>query len=123
VPTSRHGSGLGSCPGAETATVSDAKLEYLLNPDPEVFGGKAQFFSGLGFTASNSDELRTVMISKLTTVSAEAAKENAGGGVNYVARMTIEGPGGSADVQTVWAVNPGEETHLVTAYPARAKRK
>lgn len=28
--------------------------------------------------------------------------------MNYVARMTIEGPGGAAEVQTVWAVSPGE---------------
>jgi hypothetical protein len=111
------------CPGAESATVADTKLEYLLNPDPEVSGGKGKFFSNLGFTTTNSDQLRSVMISNLRNVPAEASKPNGGGGVNYVATMTIEGPGGTADIQTVWAVNPGEGTHLVTAYPARQKGK
>jgi hypothetical protein len=114
-------SGPDHCPGAESATVSDTKLAYLLNPDPEVSGGKAKFFYGLGFTQTNSDELRAVMVSKLGSVPAQASRTNGGGGMNYVATMTIEGPGGSADVQTVWAVNPGEETHLVTAYPSRSK--
>ncbi len=46
------------CPGAATAVVDDAKLAYLLNPDPRISRGKGKQFARLGFTASNWDALR-----------------------------------------------------------------
>jgi hypothetical protein len=44
------------CPGAGTASVSDAKLEWLTNP--AAAGGKGYLFNKLGYTASNTGDLR-----------------------------------------------------------------
>jgi hypothetical protein len=111
----------GRCPGAESATVATSKLTgYLLNPDPEVSGGKSALFTGIGYTASNADQLRDVFISGLQGATATPGIPNGGGGINYVVPMTITGPSGSVDCQTIWAANP-EGTHLVTAYPAKKK--
>jgi hypothetical protein len=109
------------CPGAETATVATSKLTgYLLNPDPEVSGGKSAVFTGIGYTASNADQLRDVFISGLQGATATPGIPNGGGGINYVVPMTVTGPSGSVDCQTIWAANP-EGTHFVTAYPVRKK--
>ena len=111
----------GRCPGAESATVATSKLTgYLLNPDPEVSGGKSAVFTGIGYTASNADQLRDVFISGLQGATATPGTTNGGGGINYVAPMTVTGPSGSVDCQTIWAANP-EGTHFVTAYPAKKK--
>jgi hypothetical protein len=111
----------GRCPGAESATVATSKLTgYLLNPDPEVSGGKSAVFTGIGYTASNADQLRDVFISGLQGATATPGIPNGGGGINYVVPMTVTGPSGSVECQTIWAANP-EGTHFVTAYPARKK--
>ncbi len=110
------------CPGAETATITDAKLSYLLNPDPAKSGGKAVVFAAAGFTASNAADLRDVLLSGLQGAAATASVSNGGGGTNYVARMAVPGPSATLDLQTVWAANP-EGTHLVTAYPFSRGKK
>jgi hypothetical protein len=72
----------GRCPGAESATVATSKLTgYLLNPDPEVSGGKSAVFIGIGYTASNADQLRDVFISGLQGATATPGIPNGGGGV------------------------------------------
>jgi hypothetical protein len=105
------------CPGAASATFADSKLGYLLNPDPAVSGGKGYIFGGLGYTASNADQLRDVMISGLQGATATPGRTNGGGGINYIVPMTVTGPSGSMECQTIWAANP-DGTHFVTAYPA-----
>jgi hypothetical protein len=107
-----------SCPGAESATVDDGKLEYLLVLDQ----GKAACFSRLGFNSTNSDQLREVILSQLPTAPVADSRTNAGGGTNYVVRMTIEGPEGVADFRTVWSTTSGA-TSLVTMYPWRDKKE
>ena len=69
----------GRCPGAESATVATSKLTgYLLNPDPEVSGGKSAVFTGIGYTASNADQLRDVFISGLQGATATPGISNGG---------------------------------------------
>jgi hypothetical protein len=61
-----------------------------------------------------------VFISGLQGATATRGISNGGGGINYVVPMTVTGPSGSVDCQTIWAANPGG-THFVTAYPAKKK--
>jgi hypothetical protein len=93
---------------------------YLLNPDPEVSGGKSAVFTGIGYMASNAEQLRDVFISGLQGATATPGISNGGGGINYVVPMTVTGPSGSVDCQTIWAANP-EGTHFVR--PIQRKRK
>jgi hypothetical protein len=103
-------------PGSESATLHDSKLEYLLELDQ----GKAGAFAKLGYTSSNSDELRDVILTELPTLPVVESRSNAGGGTSYAVRMTIEGPTGNADFRVVCSTTSGA-TSLVTAYPWREK--
>jgi hypothetical protein len=107
-----------SCPGAESATVDDGKLEYLLVLDQ----GKAASFAKLGFNTTNSDELRELILAQLPSAPVVESRSNAGGGTNHAVRMTIEGPEGAADFRTVWSTTSGT-TSFVTAYPWRDKKE
>jgi hypothetical protein len=114
-------SGPMECPGAAAATVLDAKLGYLTNPDPGLSGGKGYLFNSIGYGASNAADLRDVFVFGLQGAAATGVGANGGGGTNYVVRMDVTGPRGSLDLRTVWAANP-DGTHLVTAYPWRDRR-
>jgi hypothetical protein len=106
------------CPGADTATVADSKLDYLLVLDP----GKAACFEQLGFTTSNATELREILLTELPNAPVADSRSNKGGGMNYAVRMTVTGPTGSAEFRTIWSTTSGE-TGFVTAYPWRDKKR
>jgi hypothetical protein len=110
------------CPGASSATVLDAKLGYLTDPDPHISGGKGYLFNSIGYGASNVAVLRDVFVLGLQGAAATGVGANGGGGTNYVVRMIVPGPSGSLDLRTVWAANP-DGTHLVTAYPWKEPRR
>ena len=106
-----------SCPGAESATVDDGKLEYLLVLDP----GKAKLFNRLGFTTSNSDQLRDILLTQLPEAPVTGSRANDEGGTSYEVRITVTGSDGTADFRTIWSTTSGT-TSFVTAYRWREKK-
>jgi hypothetical protein len=106
-------------PNAETATAHPEKfVNYLLDPTQD--HGKAQLLAAIGYDTGNWEALRDELLAALPNVEARPSKTNDGGGMNYEVRLSVKGPVGTADLQTMWAANP-DETHFVTAYQWRPK--
>jgi Domain of unknown function (DUF6883) len=106
---------------APNAAVSREKIvDYLLNPAHPDNGGKAEFFTELGFRREQWEILATalknlVLIEEVTRVSESPH------GKKYVVVGRIQSPSGKTPmVQTIWIVDKGLDTaRLVTAYPCK----
>ena len=108
-------------PNAHLVLVGREKIiDYLLNPAHPDNGGKAQFFTSLGFHREDWEMLRAfrqLAGNDEVTQSLETAH-----GTKYVVEGGIETPGGKTPrVRPVWIVDRGRNCpRLVTAYPAEA---
>jgi hypothetical protein len=106
-------------PNADRAIVEEAKtVHYLLNSAHPENGGKAAFFTSLGFSKAQwqvlANALRTICVSGTVMKSVESVH-----GSKYVADGLIQAPRtGGAPVRTVWIIDKGTvDPRLVTAYP------
>ena len=106
-------------PNAELCLVEHRKVvEYLLNREHPENGGKADFFTSLGFSKENwkilADAFRLLAYNGSVTKTMESIH-----GKKYIVDGKIRTPlGKSAVVRTIWIVDGGESIpRLVTAYP------
>ena len=107
-------------PNARLALVEREKItDYLLNAAHPDNGGKAEFFTSLGFQREEWEVLvrafRGLAIATEVTESLESSH-----GMKYVVEGAIQTPSGRvARVRTIWIVDRGRNCpRLVTAYPA-----
>ncbi len=105
-------------PGAENAKIEKRKLtSYLLDAEHPHGGPKARFFTALGYTAANWEDLRQALLAALPKAAAGPVRDGKKGPI-YEVVLTIQGPLGSADLVTAWEIREGEAPRLVTAYPS-----
>jgi len=110
---------MASVPNADRAVVEDAKIrDYLVSPTHPVGRFKAAFFSSIGFSAANWQELRDEILALLTTRPASPGLPSPHGN-KYEVHGTITGPeGAKAEIVSVWMVRYGEDyPRFITAYP------
>lgn len=109
-------------PNAKQAAVDREKVaDYLLNPAHPDNGGKANFFTRLGFHRDRWEVLAAAL--KALTVSAEVTSvSETPHGNKYVITGRIRSPGGKSPlVQSIWIVDKNRNAaRLVTAYPRKA---
>jgi hypothetical protein len=109
-------------PNANKAAVDREKIaDYLLNPAHPDNGGKAEFFTQLGFHRDRWEILATAL--KLLVVSSEVVfVSESPHGKKYIVAGRIQSPGGKSPlVQTIWIVDKNRDAaRLVTAYPRKA---
>ena len=106
-------------PNAQNATASREKIvDYLLNPAHPDNGGKAEFFTQLGFRREQWEILATALRNLAASGEVTRAAESPHGR-KYVIVGRIQSPGGKTpEVRTIWIVDKGLDTaRLVTAYP------
>jgi hypothetical protein len=110
-------------PNAEQAAVEREKIvDYLLNAAHPDNGGKAAFFTALGFKPDDWMAM-AVAFRNLATVANVSEKLATAHGTKYIASgMLKSASGSSAKVRMVWIIDLGSDIpRLVTAYPERAK--
>ena len=106
-------------PNADLAIVEREKVtEYLLNPEHPDNGGKASFFSGLGFDRDGWQALADALQKLALTADVTASMETVHG-KKYIVDGELENPAGkAARVRTIWIIDAGTDfPRLVTAYP------
>lgn len=108
-------------PNAGKALVEREKIaDYLLNPAHPDNGGKAEFFTKLGFQRKEWEILATALrtLARTSDVTSHAESPH---GRKYVIVGRIESPvGKSVAVKTIWIVDKGwAVARLVTAYPRK----
>lgn len=106
-------------PNIHLAIVEREKItEYLLNDAHPDNGGKALFFSGLGFTRKEWPTLAQAFL-RVTRENEVAISVESSHGIKYIVDGALSTPlGKSPTVRTVWIVDQGNENpRLVTAYP------
>ena len=109
-------------PGADKAVVSREKIvDYLLNPAHPDNGGKAEFFTQLGFRRDQWEVLVAALKTLAHTGEVTSASRSSHG-EKYVVAGRIQSPGGKTpSVQSIWIVDKGlVAARLVTAYPRKA---
>ena len=109
-------------PNANQAAVTREKIaDYLLNPVHPDNGGKADFFTQLGFHRKCWKVLAAAL-TKLAVESEVARASESRHGNKYVIVGRMQTPGGKSPlVQTIWIVDKNRDTaRLVTAYPRKA---
>ena len=106
-------------PDVDRAQIPKAKVvKYLLSPTHPDGGGKAEFFTAMGFRLEEwqalADSLRQVARDFPVTKSMTSPH-----GRKYIIDGVLPTPSGQRPiVRTVWIVDAGTETpRLVTAYP------
>lgn len=109
-------------PNANQAAVDREKVaDYLLNPAHPDNGGKADFFTQLGFHRDRWEALAAAL--KALAVSSEVTGVcETPHGKKYVITGRIQSPVGKSPlVQSIWIVDKNRNTaRLVTAYPRKA---
>lgn len=108
-------------PNADKAVVSREKIaDYLLNPAHPDNGGKAEFFTQLGFRRDEWEILATALKTLAGNGEVTATAESPHGR-KYVIVGRIQSPGGQTPlVQSIWIVDKGlDAARLVTAYPRK----
>ncbi len=106
-------------PNAHLALVERGKIvEYLLNPAHPDNGGKAPFFTALGFRREDWETLAAAlrMLALNSPVSQSMETTH---GKKYIIDGAIETPAGKMyGVRAVWIIDRGQDIpRLVTAYP------
>ena len=109
-------------PNANQAAVGRGKIaDYLLNPVHPDNGGKADFFTQLGFHRERWEVLAAAL--KALAVSAEVTSASeTPHGIKYTIAGRIQTPGGKSPlVQSIWIVDKNRDAaRLVTACPRQA---
>jgi uncharacterized protein DUF6883 len=108
-------------PNAQHAVVEREKIvDYLLNPAHPDNGGKAYFFSSLGFGIDRWQALRNALVQVAQTAEVSKRLESPHG-TKYILDGRLESAiGRTAMVRTIWIVDRGHDApRLVTAYPSR----
>jgi hypothetical protein len=109
-------------PNANKAAVGREKIaDYLLNPAHPDNGGKADFFTQLGFHRERWEVLAAAL--KALAVESEVTIASVSPhGKKYIITGRIQSPGGKSPmVQSIWIVDKNRDTaRLVTAYPRKA---
>jgi hypothetical protein len=111
-------------PNHDRAIVERSKIvDYLLNPIHPDNGGKASFFTNLGFSVNEPDILAAAFSELVSSISASSVVESAHG-QKYVVDGQIKTPSRRwPSVRTIWIVDRGAELpRLVTAYPFEEKK-
>jgi Domain of unknown function (DUF6883) len=106
-------------PGADKADVTREKIaDYLLNPAHPDNGGKAGFFTQLGFRRDQWEVLAAAL-KNLASAGEVATAAESPHGKKYVIVGRIQSPRGKSPlVRSIWIVDKGLDTaRLVTAYP------
>jgi hypothetical protein len=107
-------------PNARLALVAREKIaDYLLNAAHPDNGGKAEFFTSLGFRREEWEVLARAC--RGLAIAAEVMERlESSHGMKYLLEGAIETPSGKvARVRTTWIVDRGRSCpRLVTAYPA-----
>jgi hypothetical protein len=109
-------------PNANQAAVTREKIaDYLLNPAHPDNGGKADFFTQLGFHRERWEVLAAAL-TRLALESEVTIASESPHGKKYVIVGRMQTPGGKSPlVQTIWIVDKNRDTaRLVTAYPRKA---
>ena len=108
-------------PNAERAIVDIRKLRaYCLNSKHNDGKHKARlFFSALGITADNAEELRDALLQAVKTQDAQVGQRD-----NYGQRYRIDFPftwrGKQAIIRSGWIIEPDSDVpRLATAYPLK----
>jgi hypothetical protein len=106
-------------PNSNLVLVEREKItEYLLNREHPDNGGKADFFTGLGFSSAEwetmAEAFRQLALGCPVSQSMESAH-----GKKYIVDGQVETPSGKTrGVRTVWIIDRGKTiARLVTAYP------
>ena len=106
-------------PNGELAVVDLGKVaDYLLNAAHPDNGGKARFFTALGFSTGEADQLAAAL--RAVALDGDVlTREQSAHGTKYVVVGSLLSPSGRRPmVRTVWIVDQGQEfPRLVTAYP------
>ena len=106
-------------PNASSAEIPAEKIrDYLLASSHPVGRFKATFFTSLGFTSEEHEQLADSILDLAQRVDAVPA-ERTRYGQKYIVRGPILGPNGrSALLETVWIVlNSASHPRFITAYP------
>ncbi len=112
-------------PNAHLALVGAEKItEYLLNPAHPDNGGKAQFFSDLGFQREHGETLAAAF-RKLALTAPVAKSLESSHGRKYIVDGEIETLCGKTPVvRSIWIIVRGLNCpRLVTAYPREQRVK
>ncbi len=108
-------------PNAHLALVGKEKIiDYLLNAAHPDNGGKAVFFTSIGFQRDEWETLARAL--RKRTQAAEATESlESDHGTKYIVDGMLETPNGkSRAARTIWIVDRGRNCpRLVTAYPAK----
>jgi hypothetical protein len=106
-------------PNAKLAIVEQRKIiDYLLNPGHSENGGKAHFFTSLGYSVEQwlimADALRAVALQGVVSGTSETIH-----GKKFVVDGVLAAPDGrTAQIRSIWIVDRGVAApRLVTAYP------
>ncbi|MBW4418718.1 MAG: hypothetical protein KME13_05765 [Myxacorys californica WJT36-NPBG1] len=106
-------------PNAENAVVDIRKLrDYCLNLEHDDGKHKARlFFSILGMTADNAEELRQILLEVAKVQEAQLGKRDKFG-QRYTLDFIIEWQNRSATLRSGWIIEHGSEfPKLTTCYP------
>jgi hypothetical protein len=109
-------------PDANQAAVDRGKIaDYLLDPGHPDNGGKADFFTQLGFHRERWEVLAAALKALAVSDEVTDASETPHGR-KYVITGRIQSPGGKSPlVQSIWIVDKNRDAAgLVTAYPRKA---
>lgn len=106
-------------PDAEQAVVDIRKLrDYCLNPQHREGGHKARLFAAaLGMTASDAEDLRSILLRVVQTHEATPGRRD-DYGQRYLVDFVLEWHGRQALVRSAWIIEHGSEPpRLTSCYP------
>ena len=102
---------------ADRAIIEEQKLrDYLLNPDHERNNGKWRLFAALGYTQRNWERMAEDLREQHHTQECEFSRVTVHGD-NYTIVAWLQGPLGSANIESVWQFDLGSDVpRLISAY-------
>ena len=103
------------------AEISESKLtQYLLEQRPQ--NDKSGFFALAGYTRNNWQQLEADLRQQILPRDAELSRQTPYGDL-YTITGALRGPNREVvQIVSVWLVQPGGGTRLVTVYPERRQR-
>lgn len=105
-------------PNAERAGVDVRKLrDYCLNPLHDEGKHKTRLFAAVGITASDAEDLRSMLLQAVKTHDAQLGRRDAYG-QRYIVDVPLEWQGKRAMIRSGWIIEHGSDTpRLTTCYP------
>ena len=105
-------------PHAERAEVEVRKLrDYCLNPLHDEGKHKARLFAAVGFTATDADTLREILLTMVRTREGRLGLLDAYG-QRYVVDLPLEWRGNTITIRSAWILEHGSDVpRLTTCYP------